>query len=510
MAKKEKKEKKVMKDKSDSIFSFSGRRFRNGSFSAAMILIAIAIVIVVNLIVSKLPAKYTEIDVSSNQIYSMSDESKKLLKNLKEEVTIYYLVSSTEKDGFPQVTNMLEKYKEASDKVKVVQKDPELYPSFGDKYEAGTETILVVESEKRFKIVDYSELYTVSNYEDAYYYGATPEYEFTGENAIANAVHYAVTDNLPKVYTLEGNGETALADSITELIESANITVESLNLLTSGEVPEDADCLVINAPTNDFSKDTADAIIKYLQNGGNGIILSQYIEGDKEMPNFNSVLEAYGVAIEKGIIYEGNSNYTSGNSPTYTVPEIKSLDLSKDLVSANAKVFMPAVQSIVELEDKSNTISVAALLTSSDDAYVKAEPENATTYEKEKNDKEGPFNMGVVITDSEKSEEESEESETTEETEENIKTKLVVYGTSNLVDESIYTQVTPYNVSLFIKTIGWMCDTEDSITIASKSISEESLTITDSQVNTWMTVYVIMIPVLVIGAGIIVVVRRKK
>lgn len=504
-----KKEKKVMKDKSDSIFSFSGKRFRNGSFSAAMILIAVAIVIVVNLIVSKLPTKYTELDVSSNRIYSMSDESKKLVGNIKEEVNIYYLVSSTAKKQLPEVTRMLEKYKDASDKIKVVQKDPELYPSFGDKYEAGTETILVVESEKRFKIVDYSELYTISNYND-YMYGANPEYEFTGENAIANAVHYAVTDNLPKAYVLEGNGEIALADSITEIIESGNIAVESLNLLTSGEVPEDADCLIINAPTNDFSKDTADAIIKYLQNGGNGIILSNYQEGDKKMPNFNSVLEAYGVAIEKGILYEGDSKYTSGNSPTYIVPDIKSLDVSKDLVEANAKVFMPAAQSIVELEDKSDTINVAALLTTSNQAYLKEQPENATTYEKEDKDKDGTFNLGVVITDSEESEEASEESASTEETEENIKTKLVVYGTSNLVDESIYSQVTPYNVSLFIKTIGWMCDSEDSITIASKSISEESLTITDSQVNTWMMVYLILIPVFVIGAGITVVVRRRR
>ena len=49
----------------DSIFSFRGSRFRNGSFSAAMIIIAIALVIVVNLVVSKLPTKYTEIDTAS-------------------------------------------------------------------------------------------------------------------------------------------------------------------------------------------------------------------------------------------------------------------------------------------------------------------------------------------------------------------------------------------------------------------------------------------------------------
>ena len=51
---------KPKKEKS-SLVRFSGNRFRNGSFSATMILIAIAIVVVLNLIVSKIPSKYREL-----------------------------------------------------------------------------------------------------------------------------------------------------------------------------------------------------------------------------------------------------------------------------------------------------------------------------------------------------------------------------------------------------------------------------------------------------------------
>lgn len=507
--KKEKKPKKQKTKKQDSIFAFSGRRFRNGSFSAAMILIVVAIVIVINLIVSKIPAKYTQIDVSSNQIYSMSAESKKLLSSLKEDVTIYYLLGASQKKNYPQVTNLLEKYQDASDKIKVVQKDPELYPNFGDQYDAKDSTVLIVESEKRFKLVDYYDIYNVSNYEDAAYYGANPEYEFNGENLIANAVNYVVTNNLPKAYLLEGNGELELGDSIKKLVEDGNITVESLNLLTKGEVPKDADCLIILSPENDFSKEEAKAVIKYLQNGGNAVIFSDYLGEDKKMPNFMSVLEAYGVTIDDGIIYEGNSDYSFNNMPTYTVPEIKSLDASKELVESKGRVLIPSAQSIVELDDKSETLNVAALLTTSDTAFLKANPQSTETYEKEDGDKEGPFNTGVVITDSEKTDDE-EGSEETEDTEENIKTKLVVFGSSALVDESIYNQVTKYNASLFTSTLGWMCDCEDSISIASKSITEESLTITDSEVNTWMSVYLIAIPLIVIATGIAVAVRRKR
>ena len=232
-----------MKQKNkDSIFSFSGKRFRNGTYSAGIIVFVVAIVIVLNLIVAKLPAKYMQLDVSGNNMFSMDEESRKLLDRVEENIKIYYLLGNAEQEQYPQVTRLLDKYEEYSDHIKVLTRDKELYPSFGNQYDATSSTILVVESEKRFKLVDYDELYTVSNMEDAYYGYAEPQYAFNGESAIANAVSYVITDNLPKVYMLEGEGELKLADSVSELIENSNVILESVNLSTVDKMPEDADC----------------------------------------------------------------------------------------------------------------------------------------------------------------------------------------------------------------------------------------------------------------------------
>lgn len=506
--KKEKSPKKKQHKKGNGIFSFSGKRFQNGTYSAAMILVAIAIVIVINLIVSKVPAEYTEYDVSGNNLYSMGKESDKLLKNLKEDVTIYYLVSSTAKSSYPEITKLLEQYEKKSDHIKLELKDPELYPNFGSQYDAGETTVLIVESEKRFKLVEYDELYAISNTEDYYYYGANAEYEFNGENSVANAINYVVTDNLPKAYVLQGNGEAALDENIQGMVEDGNVTVENLNLMSKGSVPKDADCLIIIAPQNDYSKEQADAIKKYLKNGGNGIIFSDYLGADKKLPNFMSVLEEFGVTIEDGLVYEGDSNYSYQNVPLYIIPDIKSLDASKDMVESNQRVLTPNSQSIKTLEDKRDTTNVASLLSTSNLAYIKKNPESAKTTEKEDGDKEGTYDIGVVITETEKAE--GEEESETETSEENIKTKLVVFGSSALVDGDIYSSVTKSNATLFTSTLGWMCDCEDSISIASKSITEESLTITDSEVNLWMSVYLILIPTAVIVTGIVVAVRRRR
>ena len=56
------------------------------------------------------------------------------------------------------------------------------------------------------------------------------------------------------MYTLEGHGEQDLDSTVKEDIEKANMEIKSLNLLTEGSVPEDASCLLIDAPTTDISE----------------------------------------------------------------------------------------------------------------------------------------------------------------------------------------------------------------------------------------------------------------
>ena len=167
---------------------------------------------------------------------------------------------------------------------------------------------------------------------------------------------------------------------------------------------------------------------------------------------------------------------------------------------------MPSSQSIQTLEDKADTIEVMSLLTSSDASYLKDASSQSENYEKKDGDKEGPFDVAVAITDSNISEEEAEESGEEQE----VKTKLAVFGSSAIMDSSIYSQVTPYNVALFVNTLGWMCDSQDSISIDAKKMNSDALLVTDSDANKWLIVYAVCIPVLVLVTGAVVSIRRSK
>ena len=109
----------------DSVVSFRGRRFKSGSYNAAMLVFVVAIVIVLNLVVSKLPEKYTSIDVSGVDMYSISDQTKKILDRLDTDVELYYLVNTTMEETYGELSKLITNYESASDHIKVYRRDPE-------------------------------------------------------------------------------------------------------------------------------------------------------------------------------------------------------------------------------------------------------------------------------------------------------------------------------------------------------------------------------------------------
>ena len=72
--------------------SFKSRSFRIGGYSVFAAVLVIAIIVVVNILVSAVPAKYTKYDTTSNKYYSLSDETRTLLSGLTDDVNIHWIV----------------------------------------------------------------------------------------------------------------------------------------------------------------------------------------------------------------------------------------------------------------------------------------------------------------------------------------------------------------------------------------------------------------------------------
>ena len=478
-------------DKKKLIGTISKKHIKNGSYTMVMSVIFIAVVIVINMIVSTIPSKYSEIDISSQKLYSIGDETKEMLKDLEKDVTIYQIAQSGSEDE--NISNLLKKYEDESKHIKVEQKDPVVNPKFVSQYTSDdlSANSLIVVCGDRNKVIDYNNMYETSIDYQTYSSQTTV---FDGEGQITSAIGYVTSENLPVLYTVEGHGEKDMDSSIKEDIEKANMDIKSLNLLTEGSVPDDADCLFIDSPSTDFSSDEKDAIIEYLENGGKAMIFSDYTTED--MPNFDAILENYGVQRVDGVVFEGDNQHYAMQMPYYLVPTINSTDASSETASAGYYVLAPYAQGIKKLDDVRDTVTIESILTTSDQAYSKTDL-NSNTIEKEDGDVEGPFDLGVSITES---------------LDDDKETQIVYYSTSNLMDSQTNQMVSGGNEKLIMESLKWMTDTEESasISIPSKSLEVSYLTITDYDAAFWKICTIALIPGLFLVIGFVVWIKRRK
>ena len=478
-------------DKKKLIGTISKKHIKNGSYTMVMSVIFIAVVIVINMIVSTIPSKYSEIDISSQKLYSIGDETKKMLKDLEKDVTIYQIAQSGSEDE--NIVNLLKKYEDESKHIKVEQKDPVVNPKFVSQYTSDdlSANSLIVVCGDRNKVIDYNNMYETSMDYQTYSSQTTG---FDGEGQITSAIGYVTSENLPVLYTVEGHGEKDMDSSVKEDIEKANMDIKSLNLLTEGSVPDDADCLFIDSPSTDFSSDEKDAIIEYLENGGKAMIFSDYTTED--MPNFDAILENYGVQRVDGVIFEGDNQHYAMQMPYYLVPTINSTDASSETASAGYYVLVPYAQGIKQLEDVRDTVKIESILTTSDQAYSKTDL-NSNTIEKEDGDVEGPFDLGVSITES---------------LDDDKETQIVYYSTSNLMDSQTNQMVSGGNEKLIMESLKWMTDTEESasVSIPSKSLEVSYLTITDYDAAFWKICTIALIPGIFLVIGFVVWIKRRK
>ena len=467
------------------------KALKNGSYSVVLSVIFVVIIVVVNLIVDAFPSTYTELDVSDQKLFSIGDQTKDFLKELDKDVTIYQIVESGSEDE--AVSKLLKKYEEASDHIKVETKDPVVNPKFTSEYtdEEVSSNSLIIVCGDRSKVVDYNNIYESSIDYNTYSYTTSG---FDGEGQITSAISYVTSENLPVLYTLDGHGEKSLDSTLQEDIEKANIEIKSLNLLTEESVPEDADCLMINSPSSDISEEERDAIIEYLENGGKAMIFSDYTE--EPMDNFDAVLENYGVERVDGIVIEGNAQHYAMQMPYYLLPDVSSAEAVSDFSSQGYFVLAPYAQGIRQLDNVRDTLTIESLLTTSDEAYSKTDL-NTETLEKTDEDIDGPFDIGVSIT---------------EEVDDDKTTQIVYYSTANLMDSQINQMVAGGNEQMITESLNWMCSTDEASTISipSKSLEVSYLTVTAYDAAYWKICVMGLIPGVFLVVGFVVWLKRRK
>ncbi len=458
----------------------NGTATKGGSYSIALTAIVIAILVVVNILVSVLPTTLTKYDISSTNLYSITSSTKVVVNALEKDVTIYWVVQSGKEDEV--IENLLGKYEGLSSHISVVKKNPDVYPTFTSQYTSADvpNNSLIVECGSKNRYISYDDIYLT----DVDYTTYSYVYSFDGEGAITSAIDYVVADELPKVYMLEGHGEESLSSEFETQIDKENIELDTISLLNA-DIPSDASALLIYAPQSDISEEEATILKDYIEDGGKLLVIAGPTENGT-LTNLYSILEDYGVETADGIVVESDRNYYAFQQPYILLPEISSSDITDPLLEENYYAIVPIAQGLKVSGD-----SVTTLLSTSSSSYSKVTGYAMTTYDKEDDDVDGPFAVGVLVdTDND---------------------GQVIFFTSNyFLNEAYNAYSSGANLDLAMNALSSLIGEREAVSIRSKSLGYNYLTISESDASKLKMWMIGVIPVAFVLYGVMTVIDRRK
>jgi len=261
------------------------RSGRYGSMSAIGLMAFLGILVAVNYLASRQNKRW---DLTANQVYSLSDQTVKILKDLDAPVTFTVFDRELALDGYRK---QMEAYTYQSSKVSAEYIDPEKNPL-------------------RARAAEITALGTVLiQYKDR-----TERVSSMQEQAVANALVKAITGETRKVYFTQGHGEKDHVSTdrtgysaIAQALSTDNYGVEKVVLAQTREVPADATVLVVAGPATDFLQPEIEAVERYLAKGGKLLALIDPPAGTSSTtPLLDGLLQSWGFALGMNIVVDAS------------------------------------------------------------------------------------------------------------------------------------------------------------------------------------------------------------
>ncbi len=482
-----------MKEKIKNIFNSTSATWKNGSYSVGLIVLVIAIVIVINMIAGQLPESIRNIDISDNRIYEISDTSREILKDLDQDVTFTVFAEKSSTDDM--IKTFLDKYTSLSDKISVEWVDPVLHPSELTENNVSEDTILVSCKETgKTTTVAFSDILVTDEY-SYYTTGTSSATEFDGEGQLTGAVNYVTSDSQKKIYYTTGHGESSFSSSVTDLLDKSNMTEEELNLIMTGEIPEDCDLLFMYSPVTDITEDEQALLKDYIAHGGK-VYITLPSEKKEETPNLDALLTSYGMTPADGYIADMSRNY-QGNY-YYIFPQISAYDEMAEGLSSNMVLLINA-HGLTITDPETDTITVSSFMDTSDQGYAVTEDSQT----------EGTYSLGAVATQTLSAEDTAEEDTSGDSEEELEEGRLTVVAADSLIDPQITDAFsTLENLDLFMNTISANFDDVQNVAIEAKSLQVTYNTMQHAGVISLFLI--IGIPLIILVFGFVQWWKRRK
>ncbi len=469
------------------------------SLTILLVALIFVVFIAVNLIFRRLDFK--PIDFTKEKIYSLSDESKKDVKDIEQNVNMYFF-NYTE-DATAVVLG--KQYHDINDKITVQVINPTERPDLVSEFGITTsEQLVAVSSNQRYKTISAYDMYSTD-------YTTNTTLDLT-EQKLTNAIIDVTITSKPQIYFLTGHNEYGITNELSSLnqgIINEVMDVSTIDLLTK-DMPELCDVLIIANPITDFADVEVEKIQNYINNGGKIVWMQDpYINvrnyTNDMFPNMKKILSQFGISFSKGFICENDSDHALAGSPAIIMPDLTYNSIVKDIFT-DGKVIMPYSGRIVNADSEtleSLGVTASPFIQSTSTSFYKDNLDNDTFFTKTDSDETGPFTIGETLT-----KKISDDKSSTL-----IAYSSVIFASDEGIPIDMQNYIIPIksrnNRDLILNTVSYLTDREDSIRIRKDTgvVTFDTATKTQATIVKWT---IFGFPVLIIIVGIVISIIRKR
>ncbi|MFP4081201.1 MAG: GldG family protein [Candidatus Aminicenantes bacterium] len=469
--------------------SFKRKSFLYSSNMLLIVLLVLAILVLINYFLAH---HHHRFDFTEAKLHSLSGQSVKVLKNLKDEVRIRCFFREGNFNR-AKMENLMKIYAYHSNKIKHEFIDPDKNPGLVKRYEIKEDGTTVFESE-----------------------GKDSRITSTTEEDITNAIIKISREKKKIIYFLEGHGEASTEDSgdrgyslAKKELEKLGYEIKNITLALSDTFPEDCSLLVIPGPEKDLLPNELVTIRNYIQQGGRVF----FMVDPENAPCLKSYLRDFGMELQDDLIVDTVSRLLGGD---YFMPVVSEYEYHTITEKFRYATFFPYTRSVNKMEEMPEGVSVNILAKSSPNSWSERQLEQKeVTFDKDK-DQQGPIPLAAVATveykEEEKKTQEGKESQkeegTTEEYQPEREGRLAVFGDSDFAANTYYNL--SGNGNFFLNTVNWLAEEADLISIQPKTSSPRTIHLTPSQGRMIFFVSIIILPLIVLVTGISIWVRRRS
>lgn len=460
---------------------FASKTTRYGINAIIYSLVVIAILVIVQVIFT---LNTIQIDLTKQKRYSLSDQTEKVLKGLKETIDAYYFFSVKARNT--QVEDTLKQYEKKSSKFKFIPVDADKNPSVAKRFNVDKYGIVVLNRKEK---------------------GTFEKVDQLTEEGLTNGLIRITKDTKKKIYFTKGHGEPSLDapkneksgySALKEELESYNYEIKDVELFNTGKVPDDCSILFMSGLQSDIFDREVKVLQEYIKRGGKIII--SYVPMIST-PKLDGFLKSMGVIIHNDIVVDKLGTMFGGD---VLMPIISTFDQHEITRGFRVALFFPMSRTF-EFKDNIAGVSSNSLAKTNTTSWGEVDfsgiKKGIAKFDSGQ-DLQPPLIVAGVVNINNETFKPDWDATTIM-----TQSKVAILGSSEFINNTFLSA--SGNKDFILNTISYLAEEGDMISIRPKDRSFEPVFLSKIAGRMLFLIPTIILPLLVLSIGIMVFIKRR-